>query len=67
MDNSELIYGDTAFINAKARLSMPQSCNMGICAKCKFWKIIEYLRGKCSKHGYNISCSHLGCSDYLEK
>ena len=67
MDNQEVVYSDAVFIAAEERLSMQQECSTGICAKCRFWRVIEFLRGRCSKRGYNISCSHSGCSDYSEE
>ena len=41
MDNQEVVYSDAVFIAAEERLSMRQECSTGICAKCRFWRVIE--------------------------
>lgn len=51
-------------------MTIRHSCKEGVCAKCKYWKILDSfsgLKGKCSKNEYIISCSHSCCDDFKKE
>jgi hypothetical protein len=45
---------------------MRTRCNTGTCARCKYWKLIDYLRGECLKEHFRIACSHSCCDKFVE-